>query len=168
MEEPAFNAPETPPLGLLPGLGGEAWTTEDRSFLRRQESGPAAEALDPRLRGDERDEHTTARPGEAQRDRACEGSARAQQKARQARLEDALINAARAAEEAIMRGNFAAAAKATQMADTLSRSLERVRVPEEEEQPDGVFYSFEQIAAARAELMRRLDRIAATIRPDEK
>lgn len=167
VEEPAFNAPETPPLGLLPGLGGEGWTTEDRSFLRRQESGPAAEALDPRLCGDERDEHTTARPGGAQRDRACERSARAQQKARQARLEDALTNAARAAEDAIMRGNFAAAAKATQMADTLSRSLERVRVPEEEEQPDGVFYSFEQIAAARAELMRRLDRIAATIRPDE-
>lgn len=167
VEEPAFNAPETPPLGLLPGLGGEGWHTEDRSFLRRQESGPAAETRDPRLRGDERDEHTNVRPDVAQRDRACEEQARAQQKARQARLEEALTNTARAAEDAIMRGNFAAAAKATQMADTLSRSLERVRVPEEEEQPDGVFYSHEQIAAARAELMRRLDRIAATIRPDE-
>ena len=167
-EEPAFNAPETPPLGLLPGLGGDSWVgsrepvsshgagSRLHSQLSDQRASP--EPVSSRERSEAGDKHQTTPE---------KNDARAQQKARQARLEDALTNAARAAEDAIMRGNFAAAAKATQMADTLSRSLERVRVPEEEEQPDGVFYSFEQIAAARAELMRRLDRIAATIRPDE-
>jgi hypothetical protein len=32
---------------------------------------------------------------------------------------------------------------------------------------EGVFYAKEDIEAARAELLRRLDRIAATIRPEE-
>ena len=196
VEEPAFNAPETPPLGLLPGLGGDSWAgSRDPDGSHRTRSGlhpqlsdqrdspePVSSrdpGLDPGEAGDNHQtspEHVSSRdsgldPGEAgdkHQTTPEKNDARAQQKARQARLEDALTNAARAAEDAIMRGNFAAAAKATQMADTLSRSLERVRVPEEEEQPDGVFYSFEQIAAARAELMRRLDRIAATIRPDEK
>ncbi|MDF1678930.1 hypothetical protein [Ponticaulis sp.] len=214
VEEPAFNAPETPPLGLLPGLGGDSWVgsrepvsshgagsglhsqlSDQRDSLEPVSSREGSEAgdkhqsspepvssrdpgLDP---GEAGDNHRTSLepvssrdpgpdPGEAgdkHQTTPEKNDARAQQKARQARLEHALTNAARAAEDAIMRGNFAAAAKATQMADTLSRSLERVRVPEEEEQPDGVFYSFEEIAAARAELMRRLDRIAATIRPDE-
>ncbi|MAF58891.1 hypothetical protein [Ponticaulis sp.] len=172
VEEPAFNVPETPPLGLLPGLGGESWVgSRDPDGSHRTRSGLHSQLSDQR----DSPEPVSSRdpgpdPGEAGDNHQTtpeKNDARAQQKARQARLEDALTNAARAAEEAIMRGNFAAAAKATQMADTLSRSLERVRVPEEEEQPDGVFYSFEQIAAARAELMRRLDRIAATIRPDE-
>ncbi len=72
-----------------------------------------------------------------------------------------------AAEDAIMRGNFAAAGKATQMADTLSRALERVRGSAVEEKPEGVFYTADDIANARAELTRRFDRLAKTLRRDE-
>lgn len=162
VEEPAFTEPETPPLGLLPGLGGEAW-----GKLPSPSEGEGVGVRDTMRSQSELAEKVSTTPL-IPNPSPHQGEKGSSQKARQARLEEALTNAARAAEDAIMRGNFAAAAKATQMADTLSRSLERVRVPEEEEQPDGVFYSFEQIAAARAELMRRLDRIAATIRPDEK
>ncbi len=88
-------------------------------------------------------------------------------KSRQQQLEDALEKAAVAAEDAIMRGNFAAAGKATQMADTLSRALERVRGSAVEEKPEGVFYTAEDIANARAELTRRFDRLAKTLRRDE-
>ena len=176
VEEPAFNEPETPPLGLLPGLGGEAWgklpsPSEGegvgvRDTMRPQAGLSEKVSTTPLIPNPHSNNRFT---GSIESSREPhQGEKGSPQKARQARLEDALTNAARAAEDAIMRGNFAAAAKATQMADTLSRSLERVRFPEEEEQPDGVFYSFEQIVAARAELMRRLDRIAATIRPDEK
>ena len=192
VEEPAFNAPETPPLGLLPGLGGDSWVGSrepvsshgagSRLHSQLSDQRGSLEPVSSRERSEAGDNHQTSPEPVSSRDPGLDpgeagdkhqttpekNDARAQQKARQVRLEDALTNAARAAEDAIMRGNFAAAAKATQMADTLSRSLERVRVPEEEEQPDGVFYSFEQIADARAELLRRLDRIAATIRPDEK
>ena len=150
------------PDGLLPGLGGEAW-----GKLPSPSEGEGVGVRDTMRPQSELSEKVSTTPL-IPNPSPHQGEKGSPQKARQARLEDALTNAARAAEDAIMRGNFAAAAKATQMADTLSRSLERVRVPEEEERPDGVFYSFEQIAAARAELMRRLDRIAATIRPDEK
>ena len=172
VEEPAFNEPETPPLGLLPGLGGDSWVgsrepVSSHGAGSRLHSQLSDQRGSPELVSSRDPGPDPGEAGDKNQTTPEKNDARAQQKARQARLEDALTNAARAAEDAIMRGNFAAAAKATQMADTLSRSLERVRVPEEEEQPDGVFYSFEQIAAARAELMRRLDRIAATIRPDE-
>ncbi|WP_155802846.1 hypothetical protein [Ponticaulis koreensis] len=152
---------ETPPLGLLPGLGGESWGKLPSPF--EGEGVGVRDTMRPQAGLSEKVSTTPLIPNPSPN----QGEKGSSQKARQARLEEALTNAARAAEDAIMQGNFVAAAKATQMADTLSRSLERVRVPEEEEQPDGVFYSFEQIADARAELLRRLDRIAATIRPDE-
>ena len=85
---------------------------------------------------------------------------------RQERLEDALEKAAFAAEDAIMRGNFTAAGKAVQMADTLSKALERVRASAAEERPDGVFFTREQIDDARAELTRRVNRLAEKLRTD--
>ena len=85
---------------------------------------------------------------------------------RQERLEDALEKAAFAAEDAIMRGNFTAAGKAVQMADTLSKALERVRASAAEERPDGVFFTREQIDDARAELTRRVNRLAEKLRSD--
>ena len=179
------------PEGLLPGLGGESWENKDRSFLRRQESGCSAVDRDPRLRGDERDSGFSSRdPDGSHRtgsrlrsllsdqsgspERApCDASASREQtntkpeQSRQERLEDALEKAAFAAEDAITRGNFTAAGKAVQMADTLSKALERVRASAEEEKPDGVFMSYADLDAARADLMRRINRIAKTIRPEE-
>ena len=191
VEEPEYLIPVGEPDGLLPGLGGESWDNQDRSFLRRQESGASAVERDPRLRGDERHSGYSSRdPDGSHRtgsrlhagnedqssslERApCDASASREHKntkseqTRQERLEDALEKAALAAEDAITRGNFTAAGKAVQMADTLSKALERVRASAVEEQPDGVFMSREDLDAARADLMRRLDRIAKTIRTDE-
>ena len=189
------------PDGLLPGLEGEGWGGDDRSFLRPQESEPSARDRDPHLRGDERDETglsddargisglSPASPGTrpgfrdetGSRLRAGNGDSQATAKAqgveptaknkpeqsRQQQLEDALEKAAIAAEDAILRSNFTAAAKATQMADTLSRALERLRNSAPEEQPEGVFYTREDIEAARADLPRRFDRLARTLRVDE-
>ena len=100
----------------------------------------------------------------------CDASASREQtntkpeQSRQERLEDALEKAAFAAEDAIMRGYFTAAGKAVQMADTLSKALERVRASAAEERPDGVFYTREQIDDARAELTRRVNRLAKHVR----
>ncbi len=90
------------------------------------------------------------------------------EQSRQERLEDALEKAAMAAEDAILRGNLTAAGKATKMADTLSKALERVRNSAEEEKPEGVFYTPAQIDEAREQLTRRLDRLAKTLRRDEQ
>ena len=89
-----------------------------------------------------------------------EGEKGSSTKTRQQQLEDALEKAAIAAEDAILKANFAAAGKATQMADTLSRALERVRNSAVEEKPEGVFYTLDDIQSAREELLHRFNRMA--------
>ncbi len=190
-----MNPPAQAPDGLLPGLGGESWFgsrdpdgshrtgsrlhagNEDRD-ASEEESGLSARAGSSASLGRATPVRSLVR-GSAPPSEIGDRQATAQaqgvepkvknkpEQSRQERLEDALEKAAVAAEDAIMRGNFAAAGKATQMADTLSRALERVRKSAPEEKREGVFYTPEDIANARAELTRRFDRLAKTLRRDE-
>ncbi|MAI88882.1 hypothetical protein [Ponticaulis sp.] len=154
IEEPAFNAPETPPDGLLPGLGGEGWG-EPPSPSEGEGLG-GRETIRPQTSESEAASELPLNPNPS----SLEGEKGSSTKSRQQQLEDALEKAAIAAEDAILKANFAAAGKATQMADTLSRALERVRNSAVEEKPDGVFYTQEDIQSAREELMHRFNRLA--------
>ena len=169
VEEPEFNDPAEAQDGLLPGVGGESWGDESGLSARAGSSASLGRAAPARslVRGST----PPSEIGDPQATAQAQGvEPRAKSKpeqTRQERLEDALEKAAVAAEDAILRGNFAAAGKATQMADTLSRALERVRKSAPEEKREGVFYTAEDIARAREELTRRFDRLARTLRKDE-
>ena len=162
VEEPEFVDPVEAPDGLLPGLGGADWQDVPPS---PPFGGSSREEIDPvdrsQARGEggevgvsqSRDFDLTPHPSPDQE----RGSADVQ--TRQEKLETALEKAVTAAEDAILHGNFAAAGKATQMADTLSRALERVRGSAARPEPEGLFISPEDIEAAREELTRRFDRL---------
>lgn len=154
VEKPEFVDPISEPEGRLrdacasPPFGGSS----------REEIDPV-DRSQARGEGDEvgvsqcRDFDLTPNPSPDQE----RGSAGVQ--TRQERLETALEKAVTAAEDAILHGNFAAAGKATQMADTLSRALERVRGSAAKPEPEGLFISPEEIEATREELLRRFDRL---------
>ena len=176
VEEPEFLAPVAGPDGVYArevDLGGLGEESEVSARTGGSPSAQASSAQPGRVVGG-----STQATAQAERDQGLPGNEREQKNqeqhtqnqqslSRQQQLEDALEKAAVAAEDAILRGNFAAAGKATQMADTLSRALERVRKSAPEEKREGVFYTAEDIARAREELTRRFDRLARTLRKDE-
>lgn len=86
---------------------------------------------------------------------------------RLARIEAALERAVRKAERAVGLGNLTAAGKAAHVVDKLTRSLERLRASAPADKRDGVFYSSEDIARARVELTRRLERLGERFRMPE-
>ena len=74
------------------------------------------------------------------------------------------------AQDLLATGNTRGAEALGKATLQLIRALEaqvRLEASQKDEQREGVFYARDDIEAARAELMRRLDRIAKTIRPDE-
>ena len=81
-------------------------------------------------------------------------------RARRERMETALTRAAMAAETAIGRGSLKQAEQAARLAGSLNRTIEKLGEAPPDEDARGVFYSAEQIAEARADLVRRFDRLA--------
>ena len=158
VEEPEFNDPAGAPDGLL---------KDDGSFVRSRDPDGSHRTGSGLHAGNEDCSGSPELVSSRERSEAGDKHQNTLEQSRQERLEDALEKAAVAAEDAILRGNFAAAGKATQMADTLSRALERVRKSAPEEKREGVFYTAEDIARAREELTRRFDRLARTLRKDE-
>tara|TARA_B100000678_G_scaffold291197_2_gene306781 strand:- start:2925 stop:3347 length:423 start_codon:yes stop_codon:yes gene_type:complete len=74
------------------------------------------------------------------------------------------------AQDMLARGDVKGAEALGKATLQLIRAVEAQVKLEESQTPDkqeGVFLAAEDIEAARAELLRRLDRIAKTIRPDE-
>ena len=74
------------------------------------------------------------------------------------------------AQDMLARGDVKGAEALGKATLQLIRAVEaqvKLEASNTDEQTEGVFYAADDIAAARAELVRRLDRIAATIRPDE-
>lgn len=84
-------------------------------------------------------------------------------KSRQERLDFALERALDAAGHSIDRGSLVQAEKAARLAGSLSRTMEKLKSGEDKNGPKIASYTAADIATAREELTRRLDKLAASL-----